>query len=225
MISDYVNIIASGSDGNCTIIKNSIAVDIGIPFSKLRPFHRDLKLVLLTHEHQDHFNARTVRKLSSLRPSLRFACCEWMVPFLIGAEVPKQNIDVMEPDLWNYYKGIEGSISPFRTLHNVPNCGWRILLEKTTPCNSHATKILYATDLSTLDGIEAKNYDLYMIECNHREAEIEAKIAEKTAAGEFSYEVEAARNHLSWEQAMDWLSDNGPSGWFIPMHQHMEKER
>jgi hypothetical protein len=63
-----------------------------------------------------------------------------------------------------------------------------------------------------------------MIECNHRQEEIQARIAEKQSRGEYAYEVEAARNHLSWEQAMSWLAENGPTSKFIPMHQHIDKE-
>ena len=84
-------------------------------------------------------------------------------------------------------------------------------------------RLFYATDASTLDGITAKDFDLYMIECNHREDEIQERIAAKEAAGEYSYEVEASRNHLSWEQAMSWLAVNGPHSAFIPMHQHKDK--
>jgi len=62
-----------------------------------------------------------------------------------------------------------------------------------------------------------------MIECNHREDEIRERIAAKEAAGEYAYEVEASRNHLSWEQAMSWLAENGPHSAFIPMHQHVDK--
>ncbi len=218
------DVIATGSSGNATVINREILIDCGVPYLRLREYARDIKLVLLTHQHYDHFRPSTIRAFRKCRPSVRFACCEWMVPLLIQAGADKGRIDVLEPDKWYYYSGISADISPFRTLHNVPNCGWRIFLERSTPCNSCTEKILYATDLSTLNGIKAKDYDLYFIECNHRQAEIEAKIAEKTAAGEFSYEIEAARNHLSWEQAMEWLAENhGPKSMFFPMHEHQEK--
>lgn len=84
--------------------------------------------------------------------------------------------------------------------------------------------IFYATDTSTLDHIEAKNYDYYLIEANHTKAEIEARIAEKQAQGEFAYEVRAARNHLSQEQANEWLTRNaGPNSKYVFLHQHREE--
>jgi hypothetical protein len=74
--------------------------------------------------------------------------------------------------------------------------------------------------------VEAKNYDLYMVEANHERAEIEARIAEKQAAGEFAYELAAAKNHLSREQALDWLYQNmGPDSQYVFLHQHRDREK
>lgn len=44
-------ILASGSKGNCTIIIDEIAIDMGIPYKKIHPYVKRLKLVLLTHVH------------------------------------------------------------------------------------------------------------------------------------------------------------------------------
>ena len=60
-----------------------------------------------------------------------------------------------------------------------------------------------------------------MIEANHTRAGIEARIEEKRAAGEFSYEWAAAQNHLSREQAEDWLYQQmGPNSRYVFLHQH-----
>ena len=61
---DY-NILASGSKGNCTIINNFIAIDMGIPFSQLKPYYKMLKVVFITHQHSDHINKATVKELRS----------------------------------------------------------------------------------------------------------------------------------------------------------------
>ena len=154
--------------------------------------------------------------LAGVRPSLRWACCHWLVPFLLDAGVKKPQIDVLVPDQWYEYKGI-GYINPFETMHNVQNCGWRY-------CNTSREYALYATDLGAMDGIEAKNYDLYLLEANHKEAEIDARAAAKLEAGEFAYETAAAENHLSYEQAIEWLHANmGTKSLWIPMHGHKER--
>lgn len=117
--------------------------------------------------------------------------------------------------IWSY--DFHCALIPFLLYHDVPNCGYMIFID--------GEKLLYATDTSTLDHIEAKNYDYYLIEANHTHAEIEARIAEKQARGEFAYETRAAQNHLSQEQAMDWLARNaGPQSRCIFLHQHQSKE-
>lgn len=45
------DVIASGSSGNALLIENKILIDCGVPFSKIKPFYEDLKVVLLTHVH------------------------------------------------------------------------------------------------------------------------------------------------------------------------------
>ena len=50
-MKEDVNIINSGSDGNAVIIYKTILIDCGVSFKKIRPFLKDLKIVLLTHIH------------------------------------------------------------------------------------------------------------------------------------------------------------------------------
>lgn len=111
----------------------------------------------------------------------------------------------------------EYTIFPVDLVHDVPNCGWHIWTENE--------RLFYATDTSTLDHITAKDYDLYLIEANHTRAEIEARIADKQSRGEFAYETRAAQNHLSQEQAMEWLARNaGLKSRYVFLHQHRGKE-
>lgn len=44
-------IIRTGSDGNCVIINDTIAIDMGIPYKEIAPKLGDLQIVLLTHLH------------------------------------------------------------------------------------------------------------------------------------------------------------------------------
>ena len=44
-------VLATGSTGNCVILNGAIAIDIGVPFKKVKPYAKDLLLVLLTHVH------------------------------------------------------------------------------------------------------------------------------------------------------------------------------
>lgn len=139
-----------------------------------------------------------------------------MVEPMLDAGVSKRAIDVLTPDRCVAYRGL-AKIMPAALVHDVPNCGYRIWIG--------AESLFYATDTGTLDGITAKGYDLYMIEANHTKEELEARRDAKIEAGEFSYEVSAARNHMSREQAVDWLYQQiGPHSEYVFLHQHKTLE-
>ena len=212
------DILATGSAGNAVLINGDVLIECGVSQRMLRQYYRQIDLVLLTHEHGDHFNRSTVRWLAHARPAIRWGCCEWMVQHLLEAGVRARQIDVYEPDVPMVYMDAIGpkiGLIPVLLHHNVPNCGYKISVGETT--------LFYATDTGSLEEIEAKGFDLYMVEANHTTAEIEARAAEKAAAGKFAYEVQAAQNHLSVEQATDWLLQNmGPDSLWIPMHGHKE---
>lgn len=194
------NVIASGSTGNCVLYHgNSIAVDMGVPFSKIEPVKHQLQLVLLTHAHTDHMNIKTIVRLAKERPTLRFACGEWMLEHLQGI----RNVDVLEIGKEYEYGGVFGtkfSIVPVRLFHDVPNQGYRIF--------KNGYKIFHATDTCSLEGITARGYDLYSIEFSYDEDVIGKIIAEKEAAGQFAYEKGAINSHLSEQAARQFIFNN-----------------
>ncbi len=89
-------IISSCSSGNATIIRDIILIDCGISFKCLKKYYKKLKIVLLTHIHSDHFKKETIKRLAQERPTLRFACCEWLLKSLLECGVERKNIDVLQ---------------------------------------------------------------------------------------------------------------------------------
>lgn len=208
------NIISSCSKGNATVIRDIILIDCGVSFKQLIKVYKNLKIVLLTHIHRDHFNNVTIKKLAEERPTLRFACCKWLFEELIKCGVDKRNIDVLEIGKKYDYKLFK--IVPIRLYHDVPQCGYRVLFEDY--------KVIYATDTKTLDGISAKNYDLYLIEANYTKEEMEERIRIKQEQYKYAYEFRAKENHLSKEKTDQFLLENmGENSRYVYMHQHIEK--
>ena len=123
------DILATGSSGNAVVINGEILIDCGVPMKKMRESGciKDLRLVLLTHAHGDHFNKSTVSRLSKERPSIRWGCCEWMVPHLLEAGVLAQLIRM--PTKKEVLRMQEYTIFPVDLVHDVPNCGWHIWTE------------------------------------------------------------------------------------------------
>lgn len=202
-------IINSGSDGNALIIEETILIDCGVSFRKLKEYYKKFKIVLLTHIHSDHFNKKTIKKLSYERPTLRFACCEWLVKDLIECGVEKKNIDVLK--IGKIYNYNAFKVIPIKLYHDVSQCGYKVLI------NSY--KVIYATDTNRIDHIDAKNYDYYFIEGNYEDDEE----LHNRAVDEF-YENRVKNTHLSKVKASEWLMENmGNNSKYIFMHEHKEK--
>lgn len=203
-------ILNSGSDGNCTIINDIIAIDMGVSYKKLTSYIKTIKLVLLTHIHSDHFNKATIRRLAQNRPTLRFGCCKWLVQDLINCGVNKRNIDVYDIGTSYNYKLFK--LIPVKLYHDVPNCGYRLFMDNE--------KLIYATDTYTLDGIKAVGYDYYLIEGNYQNEEELSSRAINTY-----YESRVKRTHLSKEYASNWLLENmGLDSVYVWLHEHKERE-
>ena len=210
------NLIQSGSSGNCLILNEVIALDMGVPYKKVSPYVKELQLVFVGHQHGDHFKKSTINRLAEERPLLRFCGGEWMAGMFTLAGVSKRNIDVLEAGKRYDYGSFQ--IEPFNLHHDVPNIGLKIYL--------NGEKIIYIVDTGHVDDIEAKGFDYYFLEANHAKSDIESRAKEKIERGEFAYELRAAANHLSYEQAMDFLSENmGPNSQYVLLHQHKEEEK
>lgn len=203
-------ILNSGSDGNCTLINDIVAIDMGVSYKLLTPHVEKLRLVLLTHAHSDHFNKATIRRLAKDRPTLRFGCCEWLVQELINCGVDRSNIDVYEVGLFYDYKLFK--LMPVKLYHDVPNCGYRVFYGDE--------KLIYATDTYTLDGIKAIEYDYYLIEGNYQDEEELSSRATNNY-----YESRVKRTHLSKEYATNWLLENmGLKSEYHWMHEHKRRK-
>lgn len=207
-------IISSCSTGNATIIRDIILIDCGVAFRRLEKYYKKIKLVLLTHIHSDHFKKETIKKLAQERPTLRFACCEWLLKPLLDCGVNRKNIDVLQIGTRYDYKLFK--IVPIKLYHDVPQCGYRVLFDDY--------KVIYMTDTKTVEGISAKKYDLYLIEGNYEDEELEERIRKKQQQQQYCYEYRARYTHLSKGQASDFLLKNmGENSEYVFMHEHVER--
>lgn len=204
-------ILGTGSSGNAVIVGKSVLIDCGISFKRIRPYLNEVKLVLLTHIHGDHFNRTTIRLLADEKPLLRFGVCKWLVSPLVDIGVKPQQIDVFETGKAYDYKLCK--VIPFPLVHDVPNCGYKL--------HFPGGKAIYATDTANLNGVDAKDYDLYLIEGNYGKEEIKARIAEKRMNGQYPYELRVMGTHLSREQCDDFIARNiGSTGKYVYLHEH-----
>ena len=202
-------IINSGSDGNCIMVNDFLALDVGVSWKKLAPYAKNLKLVFISHVHQDHFKKNTVKKLAKEKPTLRFAVGEYLVSELLKLGVNAKNIDIVKYGKKYNYGQLK--ISPIKLYHDVPNMGLRVYINEK--------KLFFATDTKTLEGITAKDYDIYLVEGNYEDEE-ELK---KRAENNYYYE-RVKRTHLSRVEATEWLLENmGQNSRYEFIHKHKER--
>ena len=191
-------IIQSGSKGNAIIYQDKVMVDCGVPYADIEEHLKEVKVILLTHEHKDHFNTSTIMKVAIKHPAIIFVGCDWMIKKL-KAIGPMNCREIEISKVW--IDGINRiSVSPFQLYHDVPNCGWRISVDDKM--------IFHATDTSTLEGIVAKGYDLYAIEQNYDETIIHQRMEEESEKGLFSHGYGSINSHLSVQQAESFIEQN-----------------
>lgn len=210
------DIISSSSKGNCLIFNKYMAIDMGVSYKQIKKHLKDLKVILLTHVHSDHFCKSTIKKIAFERPTIKFVCGEWLAEELVKLGVLKKNICIVEHNkAYNFGKFM---LIPLETYHDVRNMSYRVDFLPTT--------IYYATDTNRLDYFEClRNLDYYFVEKNYDEGEIDRRIEEKTLNGEYVYETRVKNSHMSAEETNKFLEEMmGDNSKFIYCHQHTEKE-
>lgn len=190
-----MEIIGSSSKGNSILYYNGeIMVDAGISYTTIKPYLVNVKVIFLTHIHNDHFNTTTIKMICERHPNIIFVVPEYL---------EKDFKNLSKAHTKYYVVGIDktynvGTLS-FTTVglfHDVPNIGYKF--------NKSGFKIIHVTDTNYIDHIKAENYDIYAMECNHDEALIAQKIHDAKPT-DFVYEIRARENHLSFQRTIKWF--------------------
>lgn len=215
------NIIASGSSGNAIIYHEEILVDAGVAYAHIKPFLADIKYLLLTHRHGDHFNISTITTLAVEYPEIDIIGNEDVIGILKDLGV--KNTHVINSNEW--YNLGKYTIATVDVQHNVPNIAYRILkpifktrIGASEPSYIRDHKIFHATDMGHLDDVEAYDYDLYMIENNYCEIKINKAIAKKRKLKKYSHEIRTLQDHFSNQQTKEWLAKNNVDGTVVWLH-------
>lgn len=211
-------VVATGSSGNCILLNEIIALDIGISFKEIRPYYKKLKMVLIGHCHTDHLKKSTIKKLAFERPKLLFGVGEYLVQNLIDLGVnPKNIIIINNTKIRIQTKDFDIQIKGYELKHDVPNQGFEICMNNK--------RMFYATDTKNLEGISVKDCDLYLIEGNYKEEEMQERIKRKIESNQFVNEYRTIETHQSVEDASNWLLENmKDTSAFEFIHAHKERK-
>ena len=195
---DYL-IIGSGSKGNAILVQTKILLDCGVSYSKLARYLKYIKIIFIGHQHKDHLLPSTIQRIAYNYPNIKFVTSSSDVVIkLTQARVPKKNIFYLQPKKW-YSLGIM-KVKTEPLTHDVENYALKWEYE--------GKKGFYATDTSNLDNIDAKSYNLYLIESSYNEELLKKHIEECEDENMLYYLNRVPYTHLSYEQANSFLIEN-----------------
>lgn len=215
------NILATGSKGNATIVNDFILLDCGISYRDLKPYLYKIKAIFISHKHTDHLLPATIKQIAFNYPTIKYLCYKYdsdLIKILLKYGVRQSNIFTL--DLYkNYTLSSHLSVRLHRLYHDVLNVAIEI--------NYKGERLVYATDTASLEGIEGRDFDYYLIEANYKdEQELERLIQQDYDNGlEYSHYERVRKTHLSEEKAIEFLRVNmKDTSKFEFMHKHITKE-
>lgn len=210
------NILKSGSKGNAIIVENIFLFDCGVPYSTIKPYLKDIKLVFISHVHSDHINKSTIHTIAYNKPNIKFLVGEYLVDTLVKCDVQKKNILTIKENKW-YNIGL-AKVMIQELVHDVPN--------RCLHLEYKGKKLIYIVDTGEIpENIVAKNYDLFLIERNYEsDEELDKQIQIANEQGIFTHLTRVKETHLSEVQAYDWILKNASDNSEIEyIHKHIEE--
>lgn len=205
------NVISSSSKGNCIIVEDILMLDVGVSYTKIKKYLNKVKLIFISHSHQDHLLPSTIKKIIYNFPTIKFLTgSEVVVKKLVEYGVNKKNIFILKEYKWYDLGILNVMLEPL--IHDTPNycLKWQL----------NGKKGIYVVDTANVDDIEAECYDLFLIENNYREDILRKHIEECEDESMLYYLNRVPHTHLSDEQANSFLIENmGTDSVYEYLHQ------
>lgn len=207
---DY-NIIGSSSKGNCIIVEDVLMLDCGVTYTKIKKYLSKVKLIFISHVHQDHLLPNTIKKIAYNYPTIKFITGSmFVVQNLVFLGIKKNNIYPL-----NCHKKYDLGLFKVKLeelYHDTPNYALKWEL--------NGKKGIYIVDTNSVEHIQAKNYDLYLIENNYQEDLLQEHIDNCENKDMLYYLNRVPNTHLSSEQANSFLIKNmGENSTYEYIHQ------
>ena len=157
-------------------------------------------MIFISHVHKDHINSTTIKSIRYNFPNVKFLCgSSYVVEKLVkDSYVPLRNIYVLKTNRW-FDLGIM-KVKLENLVHDTPNYLLKFEIKKK--------KGIYIVDTANVNGIKAKDYDLFLIESNYKKDILEFHIENCENQDELFYLNRVPRTHLSFESANSFLIEN-----------------
>lgn len=197
-----IEVIASGSSGNCYVIKNddtTLLIECGIRFKDIQKHFKfqtsEIDACLITHEHGDH--SKAVKDV--IKAGVDVYMTSGTKDALGLEEHHRINYFYNANDVYSYQRIGTFSVLPFRTIHDSAEpVGFYIM-----DLINHESLIFVTDTAYVLQRFPAVNY--LMIECNY----VESVLSEELEEGKINLSLRnrIVRNHLSLERLVGFLED------------------
>lgn len=199
----FYKILGSSSKGNAIIIENFLMLDAGVNYSKIKPYLKKIKLIFISHVHQDHLLPSAIKKIAYNYPTIKYVTgSEFVVEKLVECGVNKKNIYVLKSGK-KYDLGLV-KVKLEELYHDTTNYALK--------WEYKGFKGIYAVDTNKIDHIQAKKYDLYLIESNYNEEllgkHIKECIENNDSEDKLYYLQRVSKTHLSDKKCNDFLIEN-----------------
>jgi len=195
-------IVNSSSKGNAIIVENFLLLDCGVTYKKIKSYLKNIKLVFISHVHKDHLFPTTIKQIAYNYPQIKFLCgSEYVVKKLVECGVAKKNIYTLKTSK-KYDLGLL-KVKLEELHHDTPNYAlkWEI----------NGKNGVYIVDTCEVDHIQAKNYDLYLIENNYRDDILELHLKDaidNDDKNKIFYLQRTVKTHLSKNKCDSFLIEN-----------------
>lgn len=184
-------------------------VDCGLPYSSIEENLKKVRVILLTHIHGDHFNVSTIATICSRHPNIIWLVPEHLAEDFSRAVKAHTRFAVVRANA--EYRVGKYYIKPVQLFHDVPNVGYIIIKDNY--------KLIHATDSNMIKHIEARDFDLYAVECNYDEVLLDEKIRNTLYDQAFTYEIRSRENHLSFQKTTEWFKQmKKADSILLPLH-------
>lgn len=193
-------IISSSSKGNAILIEGFLLLDCGVSYKKLEKQLKEIKLIFISHSHKDHLNTITMKQIVYKHPNIKIICGSEIVAekLVRDSYVPMKNIYILKPSKWYDLGMLKVKLEPLE--HDTPNFCLKAEIK--------GKKMIYIVDTASVSHIEAKNYDLFLIESNYNQEILEEHIRNCEDENEMYYLQRIPKTHLSFEMANSFLIEN-----------------
>lgn len=194
-----INVIASGSKGNCTVVNCDgikILLDVGIGFGSLQRalnFENPLA-ALVTHEHGDHANKTSIREL--LKRGVKIYMSEGTAQAL--ELEPRHNLECFTTNIGSFIGDSGFMTFNYAAKHDAAE-PVNFVID-----NGIAAQVAYIIDTGEVPEFGSYNLPPYLIiEANHsRESLLAADI-------DAHQKQRILSNHLSIEKAVEYICNSG----------------